>query len=47
VTRGQHPPQASGRRGRIDFAGAATITGAISFAVYAIVDANQRGASLV
>jgi EmrB/QacA subfamily drug resistance transporter len=36
-------PRASGRRGRLDVAGAATITGAISLAVFAIVDANNAG----
>jgi EmrB/QacA subfamily drug resistance transporter len=36
-------PTCSGRRGRLDVAGAATITGAISLAVYAIVGANDAG----
>jgi EmrB/QacA subfamily drug resistance transporter len=36
-------PKTGGRRGRVDFAGAATITVAISLAVYAIVDANNAG----
>ena len=36
-------PKTGGRRGRIDFAGAATITAAISLAVYAVVDANNAG----
>jgi EmrB/QacA subfamily drug resistance transporter len=36
-------PKTGGRRGRIDFAGAATITAAISVAVYAVVDANNAG----
>jgi EmrB/QacA subfamily drug resistance transporter len=36
-------PRASGRRGRIDLVGAATITAAISLAVYGIVDANNAG----
>jgi MFS family permease len=36
-------PRTVGRRGRIDLAGAATITAALSLAVYAIVDANTAG----
>jgi MFS family permease len=36
-------PKTIGRRGRIDFAGAAMITAAISLAVYAVVDANNAG----
>src|SRR3954468_7485119 len=36
-------PKTDGRRGRIDFAGAATITAAVSLTVYAVVDANHAG----
>jgi EmrB/QacA subfamily drug resistance transporter len=36
-------PKTNGRRGRLDVAGAAAITAAISLVVYAIVDANSAG----
>lgn len=36
-------PRVEGRKGKLDFAGAATITAALSTAVYAIVTANDHG----
>ena len=36
-------PPVAGRRGRVDAAGALTVTAALSLAVYAIVTANDRG----